>query len=258
MILLTSCASYEGSLSYEKLDEISYIEVEYDKQRSKADLYRPVGEGPFPGVIVVHGGGWSSRTKSDMDSVAESLASNGFVVMNINYRLAPEHAHPAPIDDLELALSYFKSRAKELKLDTKRIGLWGYSSGGHTVSLFALTRQKVQAVVSGGAPYDLTWYPKSPYVKDYTGFYRDQAFQTYIDASPITHIKKDAPPFFLYHALNDNLVEHAQAANFEAKLMMNKSPVKRYDIGFWGHGFGFAFSSEAIKEGVHFLKQTLK
>ena len=111
---------------------------------------------------------------------------------------------------------------------------------------------------SSRAPYDLTWYTESPYVKEYTGHYRDEAFQEYIDASPAYQINKDAPPFFLYHALNDNLVEHSQATSFEAKLMMNKSPVERYDISFWGHGFAFAFSSEAIEKGVQYLERKLK
>lgn len=257
LFLISSCATYQGKINYSVQNDLLYNSIEYPDDRSRADLYIPEGDGVFPGVIVVHGGGWKSRTKSDMDEVSESLASHGFVVLNINYRLAPKYQHPAPIDDLEEALKYFKENSQKFKLDPKRIALWGYSSGGHTVSLFALTRAKVQAVVSGGAPYDLTWYTHSPYVKAYTGRYRDEAFKEYIDASPAYRITKSAPPFFLYHAIKDNLVEHSQATAFEAKLMMNGTPVERYDIEFWGHGFAFAFSREAIEKGVQFLQEKL-
>ncbi len=260
LLILTSCASYIGQVKYDTLSNIQYAQNIYEDERSLADIYIPKEDGLFPGVIVVHGGGWQSRAKEDMDQIAESLASNGFVVMNINYRLAPKFEHPAPIEDLALAHEYFLKNSEKLKLDKTRIALWGYSSGGHTVSLYAMTEpiKRVQAVVSGGAPYDLTWYTHSPYVKEYTGHYRDEAFQEYIDSSPAYQIKKDTPPFFLYHALKDNLVEHSQATSFEAKLMINKTPVERYDVSFWGHGFAFVFSSEAIKKGIQYLKNRLK
>jgi len=259
LLFLSSCASYIGASKYDTKLNLQYNPTLYEDGRSLADLYIPQEDGQYPGVIVVHGGGWQSRSKEDMDLVSKSLASHGFVVMNINYRLAPKYKHPAPVDDLEIAHQYFLDHAQELKLDPKKIALWGYSSGGHTVSLYALTRsRKVQAVVSGGAPYDLTWYTHSPYVKAYTGFYRDDAFQTYIDASPVNHLSKATPPFFLYHALNDNLVEHSQTTSFESKLIINKTPVERYDIGFWGHGFAFAFSSKAIEMGVNYLEKKLK
>lgn len=259
MIFFSSCASYIGSTKYDTQTNLQYNSILYDEDRSLADIYIPKAQGEFPGVIVVHGGGWKSRSKEDMDLVSKSLASHGFVVMNINYRLAPKFKHPAPVDDLEIAHQYFLDNATKFKLDPKKIALWGYSSGGHTVSLYALTRSKsVQAVVSGGAPYDLTWYTHSPYVKAYTGFYRDEAFKTYIDASPVNHVGEKPTPFFLYHAINDNLVEHSQTTAFEARLMMNKIPVERYDIGFWGHGFAFAFSSQALEKGVQFLEKILK
>lgn len=256
---LTSCAYHRGTKKYVVQKNIYYTDK--NDERQMGELTIPVGPGPFPAVILVHGGGWNSRSFEDMRSIAESLSSNGFVVFNINYRLAPEHKHPAPLEDLKQALLFLKSKKDEFKLDPDRIGLWGYSAGGHIVSLLALTMTdptlKIKAVVAGGAPLDFTWYPLSPYLKKYMGDYRDKMPTAYKEASPALHVHKEAPPFFLYHAVNDRLVEFAQSAAFESKLKDVGVEVKLYPISFWGHATAFIFNDEAVKQGVTFLQKRL-
>lgn len=260
VLLLTSCASYKGPLEYELKKNLFYSDSQSTRQQ--ADIYIPEGSGPFPGVILVHGGGWTGRDRSDMESIARSLASNGFVVMNINYRLAPEFKHPAPIEDLESALKYIKANETDFKLTKERIGLWGYSSGGHTASFYALTRANnpelsVKAVVSGGAPYDLTWYPFSPYIKKYLGDFRDQLLFEYKNASASSWVTEKAPPFFLYHGKTDKLVEFAQSASFEAQLKLAGVSASLLPISFWGHETTFALLDEPVEQGVKFLKEKL-
>lgn len=256
LILLTSCASYYGKQKYVEKDEVYYTEAKQERLMGKT--YVPKGPGPYPGVVVVHGGGWSSRDYKDMESISRSLASHGFTVFNINTRLSPEFHHPAPILDLGIALDYFKAHSQELKLDKHHIGLWGYSSGAHITSYYALKNsQDVQAVVSGGAPYDLSWYPYSPITPKYIGKKYKDALSDYIEASPVTHIHPQAPPFFIYHALGDSLVEFSQAASFEAKLKNSGVRTERYDIKHGGHTTGFIFSNEAVKRGIKFLRREL-
>ncbi len=259
VFLLSSCASFKGSGEFDSIKKFSY-EGESD-ERHMAEAFIPKGAGPFPGVIVVHGGGWRTGSLVDVRTIASSLASHGFTVMTINYRFSPKDKHPAPIEDLEKALIHFKKNAPEFKLDTTRIGLWGYSSGAHTVAYYAYSKNtsenKVQALVAGGGPYDLTWYPHSPYVHDYIGKYRDDAIDEYFAGSVTTLVKPGLPPTFLYHAKNDNLVEYTQCTALEAKLEQAHVKVKRYEIGYWGHATAFLFSSEAVKKGVLFLKDEL-
>lgn len=258
MFILASCSSYRGDLSYQKEKNLFYS-VSKD-ERQQGDIYVPEGPGPFPGVILVHGGGWKTRDREDMNSIAESLAENGFVVFNINYRFSPKDKHPAPIDDLQSAVVYFKTNAEKFKFSAGKLALWGYSSGGHTVSYYALTRAadqnlKVSAVVSGGAPYDFTWYPHSPYIKSYTGYYRDENLKFYFDASATTKITKEAPPFFLYHGEKDRLVEWTQMTSFAAKLKSEKIEVKSHSIKFWDHAMAFAMVDEPVELGIKFLKK---
>lgn len=253
LLLVQSCASYKGTKKYVVTYNIPYTKNKID-HRLQGDYYKSLNKNASL-VVLVHGGGWTSRDKGDMDHIAKSLASHGFDVFNINYRLAPKYKHPTPIKNLNEAVEFMKNK---YKYSSSQVGLWGFSSGGHTVTYFALKNpDSVKAVVSGGAPYDFNWYAKSPYIYKYLGNYRDELLEEYYRASPVNIISNSAPSFYLYHAINDKLVEHSQTTSFEAKLKRNKIPVKRYDISFWGHATGFIFSSEAIKAGVDYLKKTL-
>ncbi len=260
VFLLIGCASYKGKVPYKTQTDVYYTDA-HDLRQS-AEAYIPEDGENLPGIVMVHGGGWDSRDYGDNRSIGESLASHGYTVLNINYRFPPKHLHPAPIEDLELAIEYFKKNAKHFRLNPDKIGLWGYSAGGHITSLYALqkigTPKAVQAVVSGGAPYDLTWYPFSPLIGPYIGGFRDQKLQEYFDASPSYNVKAGAPPFFLYHAKNDKLVEYAQSTSFEAKLKLHGNFVKRHKVPFWGHAFAFAVYDYAVEKGIRFLDVHLK
>lgn len=260
--VLNSCASYRGAQSFSLISDVTYA-TKSDLDLN-ADIYSPEGNQKYPGVILVHGGGWRSRSKDDMDLIAKSLSEHGFVVMNINYRLAPDFKHPAPAEDLKAAHRFLLENAGQYKLQKNApIGLWGYSSGGHTISYY-LTAMKdelqgdVGAVVSGGAPYFLTWYPKSPYLKDYLGGFRTEKLKEHFEASIDQHLHPQLPPYFLYHAHEDELVEPVQSTAFQALLEKEGIESELYLINFWGHTMAFVFSSESVKKGVYFLKTKLK
>lgn len=260
ILFLCSCANFEGPKKFNTLEKINYS-TSFNDERHLSEAYIPEGPGPFPAVIVVHGGGWSSRSYEDMRSVSKSLASHGFSVLSINYRLAPEAKHPAPIEDLKEAWKHFLANGEKYKIDRKKLALWGYSSGGHISSYYALTNRdpetKLSAVVAGGTPFDLTWYPFSPYINKYLGKFRDQMLNEYVEASPVSHIHKDAPPFFMYHGLQDKLVEPAQSASMQAKLKMAGVEAHLHLVNFWGHSNTFIFSDESVEKGIRFLKEKM-
>src|SRR5213075_2196302 len=83
----------------------------------KLDAYVPEGAGPFPAVILVHGGGWTAGDKSGGPKKAliapmqEPLERAGFAWFSVNYRLAPKHRYPACIEDVEAAIRWVKSHA---------------------------------------------------------------------------------------------------------------------------------------------------
>lgn len=248
-LILLSCASYKSSGEFILKENISYGEHE----RHKGDFYQSKNDNASL-VIIVHGGGWKARDKSDMRLIAESLATNGFHVFNINYRLAPEYKHPAPIEDLDQAIQF---AFKNFEFKGTKVGLWGYSAGAHISLLHALQNENIAAVVSGGAPYDLSWYEHSPYIVPYLGFDREGHIQEYLEASPIHYLHEKAPPMFLYHGIEDDLVEHAQMRVFYTRAKLKSLEVKTYDVSFWGHVKTFVFASKPVELGVKFLKEKL-
>jgi len=96
--------------------------VERDSGPLAADVYRPRGAGPFPGMLVVHGGAWRMGARADLAMLAQRLAENGYTAVAIDYRLAPTYKFPAQIYDCQAAIRWMRSHASELKIDPTRIG----------------------------------------------------------------------------------------------------------------------------------------
>ncbi len=228
-----------------------------------ADIHRPKDDKIYPGVILVHPGSWGGRSREDMTSIAEFLASHGFVVMNISYRFAPKHRYPAQIEDADNAIEWFKKNAEKLKLDSTRLAGWGYSAGGHIITQWAFLESKknkspaLKAIVSGGAPYDLSWYPFSPIITHLLDGFRDQRIEEYKEASPINHISPYAPPMFLFHGEQDRLVEAVQSSNLQNKLREQGVEAELSLVSFWGHPLSFVMAGDSVQEGLEFLKKKL-
>src|SRR6476620_4902038 len=148
--------------------------VERDSGPLAADVYRPRGAGPFPGILVGHGGAWRMGARADLAVLAQRLAENGYTAVAIDYRLAPTYKFPAQIYDCQAAVRWMRSHASELKIDPPRIVGFGYSAGGHLFALLGTLDDKdlrepglpanapsarLQAVVAGGAPCDFRVLP---------------------------------------------------------------------------------------------------
>lgn len=95
-------------------------------------IYRPSLEPELPVVMYFHGGGWVLGNLDSHDAVCRRLASeSGFVVIAVDYRLAPEHKYPAAVDDCFLATQSVAENASEYKVDGRQIMLAGDSAGGN-------------------------------------------------------------------------------------------------------------------------------
>src|SRR5262245_1854065 len=102
------------------------------------DLYLPAGSvsGGAPVIIYVHGGGWTSgHTRhsgafENWPGVLASLASKGYVVASLNYRLSSEAPSPAAEQDIKSAVRWLRASATRFGIDKRRVGIWGGSAGG--------------------------------------------------------------------------------------------------------------------------------
>lgn len=227
-----------------------------------ADVYVPAGDGPFPGVVMVHGGGWDARDRSDMTSASRALASRGYVVVNIDYRLAPVFKHPAQEQDVLAAIDWMKANAADLHLDPSRIGGWGYSAGAHLVALVATHHAEgaspFRAVVAGGLPADLKRYPQSPIITPFIGRTFAEDPQAWSQASPIDHVSPDDPPMFLFHGTMDRLVDPKEMTDMQQRLQASGVHVETLWLRGRGHIATFLFGGAAREHGIEFLDRYLR
>jgi acetyl esterase/lipase len=274
-VLVSACSSHQRSynetaeanrnFNTKVVENIVYSPSEWPQQLN-ADLYLPQTTELLPVVLMAHGGGWSSRDRSDMQSTAIKLAKKGFAVLNVSYRFAPKFIYPAQIQDLQLALLWLQGNANKYHLDLNRVNAWGYSSGAHLVALLAGTiageaqtlalipeLPKIRAVVVGGIPADLSVYSDSPIIAPFLGADRDENPELYQEASPINHVSAGDPPVFLYHGKLDTLVEKEQSINYYNALRRNDIPAELYLHSLWGHFAMFLFGWDAENKAVQFL-----
>ena len=115
-------------------------------------IYTPGGDGPFGLLIWYHGGGWVIGSMDETDPVAREMCHrSGCMVVNVDYRLAPEHRFPAGVDDAIAVARWVKEHASELGADPARIAVGGDSAGGN---LAAIAAQQVP-----GLTYQVLVYP---------------------------------------------------------------------------------------------------
>jgi acetyl esterase/lipase len=105
------------------------------------DVFYPKGKRRqrFPGVLLVHGGGWRSGDRNQHVPIAQQLAARGFVAVTAEYRLSPEAPYPAAVQDLKTALRWLRAHARPYALDTSRVAVWGFSAGGQLAALVGTT-----------------------------------------------------------------------------------------------------------------------
>ncbi|RYF09871.1 MAG: hypothetical protein EOO40_06160, partial [Deltaproteobacteria bacterium] len=103
----------------------------------RLDIHRPRQGGPWPVVLYVHGGGFGLLSKDTHWHIATALASLGFWVANINYRLAPKHPYPAALQDSAQALAWVVDHAAKSGGDLSRLVLAGESAGANLVTALA-------------------------------------------------------------------------------------------------------------------------
>jgi acetyl esterase len=110
--------------------------IEYRQVEGKsllATVYRPEGDGPFPLLIDIHGGGWANYERLRDAPIDSELASHGIAVAALDFRLRGHSPHPAAMQDINYGIRWFKARASEFGADARTVGGIGYSSGGHQV-----------------------------------------------------------------------------------------------------------------------------
>ncbi len=269
--LLVGCASALPNAPAQITIERDLVYVERSDRRLHADVYTPTGSGPFPGVLLVHGGSWKRGNKQRMARVGERLAQRGYVAVSIDYRLAPENRFPAQLHDCQAAVRWMRTNAGRLHLDPARIAGFGYSAGAHLVALLATMNDedglredfamsvldsRLQAAVLGAAPVDLAHFPANAAFESVLGASIAERPDLYSLASPLTFVTPDDPPMFLYHGADDWIVDSSHSHRMLEALEHARVPTAYLEVP-GGHLATFLFDEEPVRRAIDFLDRWL-
>lgn len=124
--------------------DIDIAEVEYLRHGDRpllARVFRPRGQGPFPMMIELHGGGWVKFDRMEDEALNRELAKEGVVVVALDFRCPPQAIYPGSLIDINYAIRWFKQRAASFGSSPDKVGIMGCSSGGHLAMLSAMRPQ---------------------------------------------------------------------------------------------------------------------
>jgi acetyl esterase/lipase len=243
----------------------------------------PGGGDRRPALMQIHGGAWVIGDKREQGlPLLGHMAAQGWVGFNVNYRLSPGVAFPDHLIDLKRGLAFIREHADEYGIDPDFICVTGGSAGGHLTALMGLTGNDPQyqpgfeaadTSVAAAVPfyglYDFT--PDGAFGTDpalFTKFLEPIVMQAFLDdepekfrdASPIHHLRADAPPFFVIHGDKDLLAPVEDARRFAERLRgISDQPVLYAEMQGAQHAFEIFPSPRAAKviEGVERFLTTL-
>ena len=212
------------------------------------DVYCPEGtEGLLPAIISIHGGGWFYGSKKLYSHYCLRLAKRGFAVVNFDYRLAPEHKYPAPLEDTCRVLGWVAENGEKYHIDRKNLFLVGDSAGGQLAFqlLTMMTNEKYGALFPFAPPEGLKinacgmncgcyFMPLSRLLppKRMGAIFEAYFPEDYLPWVPSLkaekYITKDFPPAFVMSAANDYLKFMAPMLHARLKLKGVESRLKIY------------------------------
>jgi acetyl esterase/lipase len=259
----------------------------------KLDLYIPTpGSGPFPVIIMMHGGGFVMGDKADGIGLTgvDQLLVAGYAVASINYRLSGEATYPAQIFDAKAAVRFLRANAEKYNLNPDKFGAWGASAGGNLAALLGTTcgvaelegaqlgnanrSSCIQVVVDWFGPIDFlkmneqfaeticpaNYNGASSFVSKLVG----AAIQTVPDlvatTNPMNYITADDAPFFIENGAADCNIPPAQNKNLANALsaVIGADNVTYVSLEGAEHGGPQFETAENLQLVINFLNKYLK
>ncbi|MBC7443307.1 MAG: alpha/beta hydrolase [Ramlibacter sp.] len=211
----------------------------------------------LPAIVSVHAGSWTRGDKANDDwrTVCQWLASEGFVVYSVDYRLAPDHPFPAGVDDLATAVEWIRQpdHAREFGIDPARIGAFGGSAGANLAALLGTrgsgptsSGSRVAAVAELSGPSDLTGPALTAdgaserlqkLVRHYLGCATLTDCPQAAAASPTLQLDRSDPPVFIVNS-EQEFVPLGQATRFAAGLDRLGIPHELVTVAGSAHSIG--------------------
>ena len=239
----------------------------------------------YPLIMWVQGSAFHKQNINEHLADMIEVAKSGFVVAMVEYRYAPEWSFPVQVRDLNTATRYMLMHANAYHINPQTYFAWGDSSGGHTVSLAAVTEDeqffsdedikvsplKFKACVDFYGPTDISRMNKVLSTQDHVtphslegeffgtkNIYKNPTLVQ--KANPINYIKPNAqiPPFLIMHGDKDRLVPFEQSCLLYEALRSNKKKVEFYKVENCDHASAKFYTPKIREIVIDFIQNTLE
>ena len=267
--------------------DVVYASAKRGGDKLKLDVYSNPHEGRWPAAVMIHGGAWvgGDKTMDNKVYICQVMAANGYVVFNINYRLAPKVRIKAQVEDAMAAVIWVKEHAKEYGADPERVGVVGGSAGGHLAAEVAWasddpyfqptgspkagadSRVKVAALYYPVIDFDRTLHANGSILAPIAGLYftgkAGKAYQEELKhISPSAHVKAGLPPTLFLTGDADSLKLYPQSVEYVQKLQALGVDSELFTAPGKDHGFTWNYwepeSVASAMEVVKFFDKYLK
>jgi acetyl esterase/lipase len=252
--------------------DLRYVPKETEQQRLDLHIYKKKGITPL--IVYIHGGGWKSGSRKDPP--CRFLLESGYAIASIDYRMAPESAFPAQLEDCKAAIRWLRANAEKYGYGERCIGVWGASAGGHLAALLGTSANvsdfekvgehreyssNVQAVVDWYGPVDLYRLAQRRMQMDPSGDEKKTSIYQLFGrsilknredawmANPVKYISRDDAPFLIVHGDRDTVVPLDQSRLLFEALRENGISAELRVVSGGEHG-GKAFESRELEQSM--------
>ena len=200
-----------------------------------------------PCVLVCPGGGYQTRAPHEADPIAHWLNTLGITGIVVHYRVKP-YRHPQPLNDLSQAMRLTQKHAADWGIDAARIGVLGFSAGGHLASTLCTIADADVLPAVGILLYPvITLGDPSAHTGSRNNLISDPADPSWIDKlSSNLHVTKQTPPTFIFHTVEDTAVPIENALLYCAALRKQNVPFEAHLYERGHHGVGLATDMPAL------------
>lgn len=260
----------------ENVDQIKDIVYFNEKDRTlHIDAFVNKTKKKNPAVIMIHGGGWRSGNKNQMNLLAEEIASKGYSCFTIEYRLLLEAKYPYGVYDVKNAIKFIKDNAKKFNVDPNKIAILGCSSGGQMAALIGTTNgnqpfddplnkskssSKVNAIINidGVLAFRHPESSEGEMASFWLGGSYEEKTENWKNASALNNTDKNTPPILFinssiprFHAGRDDMI----AILNQYKIYSEVHTIENSPHSFW---FFQPWFDETIKYTTQFLDKIFK
>ncbi|MEZ0184198.1 alpha/beta hydrolase fold domain-containing protein [Flavobacterium oncorhynchi] len=260
----------------ENIDKIGDVTYFTSKERTlHLDAFVNKKQKQNPAVIMIHGGGWRSGNKSQMNPLAQEIASKGYSCFTIEYRLSLEAKYPYGVYDVKNAIRFIKDNAKKFNVDPNKIAVLGCSSGGQMAALIGTTNgvsafdnpsnkskssSKVNAIINvdGILAFRHPESSEGEMASFWLGGSYEEKTENWKNASALSHTNKNTPPILFinssidrFHAGRDDMIKILN----QYKIYSEVHTIENSPHSFW---FFQPWFNPTVDFITNFLKKTFK